>query len=124
EGGSEYAFIAAPPPSAAEGVGVTQRRREAGQQFVRSGAGLDFPADRSRPRRPCLVWLPRLEQLMAAEREPQMRAAEFVWRAEEEGDPERLHVGGLVGGVMGRVAPAERARGGGEVALAHVAGDR
>ena len=60
--------------------------------------------------RPRLVRPPRLEQLVPAVGEPEVRAAELVRRAEEDVAAERLHVDRLVRRVVHGVDPARARR--------------
>ena len=52
---------------------------------------------------------PRLEQVVPAVGDPEMRSAELVRGRDEDVAAERLHVGRHVRGVLHRVDPAERA---------------
>ena len=90
---SRYAIVAEKPASSSYGAVPVSNLRPTG-------------IDRRGPR---LVRPPRLEQLVPSVREPEVRAAELVRRAEEHVAAERLHVDRLVRRVVHRVDPA-RAR--------------
>ena len=109
EAAAELVLVRAQDLHAAERLEVRDRRREAGEELVRRGAGLEAAADRRVRRRSCLVRPPRLEQLVASVCDPEVRAAELVRGSDEHVAIDRLHVHRLVRGVLHRVEPGQRA---------------
>src|SRR5207302_5999836 len=66
----------------ADRVDVLDGGDEAGEQLMGERAGLEAAAERLQVGRAHLVRTPRLEQLRASEREPEMRPEELVRRAD------------------------------------------
>src|SRR5581483_10558488 len=93
----------------AELLEVVDRGDEAGEKLVRERPRLEAAPGRLVGGRPHLVRSPRPQQLLPAEREPEMRPEELVRGAEEEVNPERGDVDRRVRRVVDGVRPGERA---------------
>ena len=106
---AELALVGGDRLHPADRLEVRDRRGEAGEELVRRRPDLEAAADRLRRGRTRLVRAPRLEQVVPAVRETDVRAAELVRRADEDVAAERLHVDRHVRGVLHGVDPAERA---------------
>ena len=106
---SQLALVFPDRLHSADRLEVRDRRGEPREQLVRRGARLEATADRLDRRRARLVRAPRLEQLVTAVGDAEVRTAELVRRRDEDVAAERLHVGRHVGRVLHGVDPAERA---------------
>src|SRR5204862_816234 len=95
----------------ADRVDVVDRSDEAGKQLVCERPRLEARADRLHRGGAHLVRVPRLEQLGAPEREPEMRTEELVRRAKKDVDAELADVDRTVRCEVHGVGPCESARG-------------
>ncbi len=105
---SQLALVGRDRLHAADRLEVRDRRGETGEKLVRRRPDLEAAADRLRRGGTCLVRAPRLEEVVPAVREADVRPAELVRRRDEHVAVERLHVDGLVRCVLHRIDPAER----------------
>ena len=106
---AQRALVGRDRRDAADRVQVADRRVESREQLIRLRAGLEAAPERTGGRRACLVGPPALDHLGAPVGQAEMRAAELVWRAEQDVSADAAHVDRLVRRIVDGVNPGQRA---------------